>query len=92
MPRPPPKFQKMLLVSGVCKSSLSVSPFTPGGGGKAGRGTGAECGFLIRTQKAQFGLYNGAAMSQVTVSLSNSLQKETNCMLKSSTNTSKIKQ
>ena len=38
---------------------------------------------------APFELYNGAAGSQVTGSLSNSLQKETNCMLKSSTNTLK---
>ena len=52
---------------------------------------GGECGFLIRTQIAQFELYNGAAVSQVTGSLSNSLQKETNCMLKSSTNTQKKK-
>ena len=48
-----------------------------------------ECGFLITTQMAPFELYNGAAGSQVTGSLSNSLQKETNCMLKSSTNTLK---
>lgn len=48
-----------------------------------------EYGFLITTQMALFELYNGAAGSQVTGSLSNSLQKETNCMLKSSTNTPK---
>lgn len=67
---------------------LSVLPSAPRKG-EGGRGGRKECVFLITTQMALFELYNGAAGSQVTGSLSNSLQKETNCMLKSSTNTLK---
>lgn len=69
-----------------------MSPFLPLPPLRRGVGEGGgECGFLIRTQIAQFELYNGAAVSQVMGSLSNSLQKETNCMLKSSTNIPKRK-
>lgn len=70
---------------------FGVSPFLPLSplrvGGRLVGELGGEPGFLIGTQIAQFELYNGIAVSQVTGSLSNSLQKETTCMLKSSTNT-----
>ena len=96
----PAKFWERLIVI-VCVSFVFVFvfvwvfPFLPlpplrQRGRLVGKG-GGECGFLIRTQIAQFELYNGAAVSQVTGSLSNSLQKETDCMLKSSTNTPKRK-
>lgn len=89
---PSPKCQERFLVVVWCFECL---PFCLSlhseGRGRWGRERGEDCDFLIRTQIARFELYNGAAVSQVTRSLSNSLQKETTCMLKSSTNTQKEK-
>lgn len=84
----PPKFQERLIIIIWCFWA-SLPPLGRGTGrGRGGRRLGeGECGFLISTHIAWFELYNGTAVSQVTGSLCNSLQKETNCMLKSSTNT-----
>lgn len=89
---PSPKFQERFVVVVWCFECLPFClSLRSEGRGRWVRETGGECDFLIRTQIAQFELYNGAAVSQVTGSLSNSLQKETTCMLKSSTNTQKKK-